>query len=68
MQTGQVVGRTDTRGEDAVERIVGRGDFVATLYHHLGVDFEGTAFPDYSGRPVPIMLSDGKPIPELSRV
>ena len=68
MQTGQVVGRTDTRGQDATERIVGRGDFVATLYHHLGVDFNGTAFPNYSGRPVPIMLSNGRPIPELSRV
>jgi len=65
MQTGQVVGRTDVRGEDPVTRIVGRGDFLATIYHHLGVDFRETAFPDYSGRPVPIMLSDGMPIPEL---
>ena len=68
MQTGQVVGRTDIRGEDATERIVGRGDLVATLYHHLGVNFDDTAFLDYSGRPVPIMLSEGKPIPELIRV
>ena len=67
MRTGQVVGRTDIRGEDATDRIVGRGDFVATLYHHLGVDYEGTEFPNFAGRPVPIMLSDGKPIPELSR-
>ena len=66
MQTGQVVGKTDIRGEDPTQRIVGRGDFMATLYHHLGISPE-TAFPDYSGRPVPIMLSPGKPIRELGR-
>jgi len=65
MQTGQVVGRTDMRGEDPVERIVGRGDFLATIYQHLGIDFKHTAFKDYSGRPIPIMLSEGRPIPEL---
>jgi hypothetical protein len=67
IRTGAVVGQTDIRGEDPTERIVGRGDFIATLYRHLGVDFERTSFQDYSGRPIPIMLSDGKPIPELSR-
>ena len=66
MRTGHVVGKTDIRGEDATEQIVGRGDFLATLYHHLGVN-PNTAFPDYSGRPIPIMLSDGEPIRELCR-
>jgi uncharacterized protein (DUF1501 family) len=65
MQTGQVIGRTDMNGEDPVERIVGRGDFLATIYQHLGIDFSHTDFKDYSGRPVPIMLSEGRPIPEL---
>ena len=65
MDTGKIVGKTDVRGEDATDRIVGRGDFVATLYRHLGVDFQNTAFPDFSGRPIPVMLSDGKPVPEL---
>ena len=50
---------------DPVERIVGRGDFLATIYQHLGIDFSHTDFKDYSGRPVPIMLSEGRPIPEL---
>jgi len=68
MRTGQVVGQTDIRGEDATDRIVGCGDFLATIYRHLGVDFEQTAFPDYSGRPIPIMLGPGKPIHELGRV
>lgn len=64
---GQVVGATDIRGEDPTERLVGRGDFMATLYRHLGVDYEHLSFNDYSGRPVPVMLSDGSPIPELCR-
>lgn len=67
IRTGQVVGETDIRGEDPTERLVGRGDFMATLYQHLRVDFEGTSFPNYSGRPIPLMLSEGKPIPELCR-
>ncbi|MBP90707.1 MAG: hypothetical protein CMJ64_29010, partial [Planctomycetaceae bacterium] len=65
MRTGQVVGETDVRGEDATDRVVGRGDFVATLYRHLGIDYERVSFPDYSGRPIPIMLSDGEAIREL---
>lgn len=66
MQTGQVIGKTDIRGEDPIERIVSQGDFLATLYEHLGVDFENTSFPDFSGRPIPIMVSEGKPISELT--
>ena len=64
MRTGQVVGETDIRGEDPTEGIVGRGDFLATIYKHLGVPLQ-TAFRDYSGRPIPIMLSEGEPIREL---
>jgi uncharacterized protein (DUF1501 family) len=67
MRTGQVIGRTDIRGEDATDQIASRSDFLATLYHHLGVDFKKTEFPDYSGRPVPVMLGDGNPISELCR-
>lgn len=65
--TGQVIGKTDTRGEDPTEQIVGRGDFVATIYQHLGIDFASAEFADHSGRPVPVMLSEGRPIPELTR-
>ncbi len=65
IEPGQVIGRTDVRGEDVTQRRVGRGDFLATLYRHLGVDFESVSFEDHSGRPVPLMHSPGKPIPEL---
>jgi hypothetical protein len=43
---------------------VGRGDFLATLYRHLGIDAQAVAFHDFAGRPVPI-LQEGAPIPEL---
>ncbi len=65
IETGRIIGATDRRGEDATDHIVGRGDFLATLYHHLGIDYQHTSFPDHSGRPQPILLGEGKPIREL---
>jgi hypothetical protein len=66
--TGLVIGATDRRGEQVVERRVGVGDFLATIYKHLAIDADQITIPDHSGRPIPI-LQDGKPIPELqSRV
>jgi len=65
IKTGQVIGATDSRGEDAIDRIVGRGDFLATMYRHLGIDPEPVAFTDHSGRPIPI-VQYGKVIPELT--
>ena len=44
--TGQVIGATDSRGEDAVDQRVGREDFPATMYRHLGVDPAGIELPD----------------------
>ncbi|MCA9112934.1 MAG: DUF1501 domain-containing protein, partial [Planctomycetaceae bacterium] len=40
IETGRIIGATDQRGEDATDRIVGRADFIATIYHHLGIDYE----------------------------
>ena len=57
--------RTDRRGEDVVDRRVGPQDFLATIYHHLGIDYEKVTLPDGTGRPVPI-VRDGKAIPELT--
>jgi uncharacterized protein (DUF1501 family) len=64
IQTGRVVGATDARGEDVVERMCGPDDFLATIYHHLGIDSSTTLIKDFSGRPTPI-VDHGKPIPEL---
>ncbi len=64
IRTGQVVGATDRRGEDVVQRRVGPQDFLATVYHHLGIDYRQATIRDFTGRPVPI-VRDGTPIPEL---
>ena len=64
IQTGRVIGATDKRGEDCVERICGPGDFLATIYHHLGIDASTTLIRDFNGRPTPI-VDHGQPIPEL---
>jgi hypothetical protein len=61
---GQVIGATDRRGEHAIDRRVGVGDFLATVYRHLGIDAHRLAVKDRTGRPVPVLL-EGEPIPEL---
>ncbi len=64
IETGRFIGATDKRGEDSVERRCGPGDFLATIYHHLGIDSANTLLKDFNGRPTPI-VDHGKPIPEL---
>lgn len=66
IQTGQCIGATDKRGEDVIERHCGPGDFLATIYHHLGIDASKVFIKDFNGRPTPI-VDNGKPIPELIR-
>jgi hypothetical protein len=66
IQTGQVIGATDRLGEDPVSRRVGPGDFLATIYRHLGIAYDQIAIPNFAGRPIPL-LSEGSPIPELGR-
>ena len=64
LKHGQVIGATDRRGEQVVERRIGPEDFLATVYRHLGIDPTGIEFEDFSGRPVPI-LNGGTPLAEL---
>jgi len=63
---GQVIGATDIRGEQVVDRRVTTGDFLATIYRHLGIDAEGIAIINHAGRPIPILPYGGRPIPELT--
>ena len=63
--TGQVIGATDRRGEDVADRRVGPQDFLATIYQHLGIDYDRVMIPDFSGRPMPI-VTNGRAIPELT--
>lgn len=64
IEGGQVIGATDSRGEDVIDRRVGPHDFLATIYRHLGIDYERVMIPDRLGRPIPI-VSNGQAIPEL---
>jgi len=64
IQTGRFIGATDKRGEDPIERACSAGDFLATIYHHLGIDSANTFINDLNGRPTPI-VDRGKPIAEL---
>ena len=63
MKTGQVVGSTTSKGERPQTRRLSPNDLWATVYRHLGIDYEQT-FPDHTGRPMPI-LPFGEPITEL---
>jgi len=63
LQMGQVVGATNSKGEEPTQRLVTPNDFLATLYQAMGVPLE-THFKDFSGRPVPI-VPNGQPIEEL---
>ncbi len=64
IQTGRFIGATDPRGEDVIQRHCGAGDFLATIYHHLGIDSSKVFLNDFNGRPTPI-VDHGRPIKEL---
>jgi uncharacterized protein (DUF1501 family) len=64
LKMGQVVGSTNSRGEQPKDRPLGVNDLWATMFRHLDIDYKNTNFLDHSGRPMPI-LPDGEPIAEL---
>jgi uncharacterized protein (DUF1501 family) len=63
LRMGQVVGSTNFKGEEPQSRPVTPNEFLATLYHAMGVPLD-TQFEDFSGRPIPI-VPNGRPIAEL---
>jgi hypothetical protein len=63
LQTGQVVGATDARGEAPKGQPNTPQNVLATLYHILGID-PATTLPDHTGRPV-YLLDDRRKIAEL---
>jgi hypothetical protein len=64
LRTGQVIGATDRRGEEAVERRASPADFIATVLQHLGIDLSKVPDKELSGRPS-LVLAAGHPIREL---
>jgi uncharacterized protein (DUF1501 family) len=62
---GQVVGSTDAKGYDVKEARVTPADLGATVFRHLGIDLDAQ-WTDLRGRPQPVVMEGGRPIPELS--
>ena len=60
---GQIIGATNAKGEEPVERILSPNDLWATVYRHLGIDYN-TYLKNLEGLPMQI-LPFGKPIEEL---
>lgn len=65
MKTGQVIGRTDRLGGEAVERPVHFQEVHATLYRNLGIDPHGAQYVDLAGRPHYLVDAEYRPLPEL---
>ena len=63
VKTGQVVGQTDSRGQQPKTRALTAQNVLGTVYHTLGIDYKQTV-PDFSGRPMQL-LDHGDPISEL---
>ena len=61
---GQIIGATDSKGEDPIERIMTPNDMWATVYRHLGIDYNDYIM-NLEGLPMQI-LPFGKPIEELA--
>ena len=67
IETGQIIGATDARGEDPISRRVTPYDFLTTIFHHLGFDHVQLSLHNFAGRRNPL-FAKGDPIPELTRV
>ncbi|MEC5128416.1 DUF1501 domain-containing protein [Verrucomicrobiales bacterium BCK34] len=61
---GQVIGATDSKGEHPIERVMTPNDLWATVYQHLGIDYNDY-LQNLDGLPMQI-LPFGKPIAELA--
>lgn len=64
LRHGQAVGSTDARGYDVKDGLVRPQDLAATVFRHLGVDL-AAHWVNPQGRPTPIVVESGRPIPEL---
>ena len=61
---GQVIGSTDRRGGAIESSVVRPQDLAATTFQHLGIDLNAH-WTNTQGRPIPIVVEGGRPIPEL---
>jgi hypothetical protein len=66
MKMGQVIGKSNARGEHPIDRPLRPQDVTTTVFHHLGIDASEVSFPDSQGRGVRL-VENGEPIRELLR-
>lgn len=64
LRHGQAIGSTDGRGYDVKDGLVRPQDLAATVFQHLGIDLT-SHWVSPQGRPTPIVVEGGRPIPEL---
>ncbi|MBI1348231.1 DUF1501 domain-containing protein [bacterium] len=65
LRHGQAVGSTDHKGYEIKDGLVRPQDLAATVYRHMGIDLQ-THWISPQGRPTPIVVEGGRPIPELA--
>jgi hypothetical protein len=65
LRHGQAIGSTDTRGYEAKDGLVRPQDLAATVFQYLGIDLN-SHWTSPQGRPTPIVVEGGRPIPELA--
>ena len=65
MTHGQVIGATDKKAGEAVDRPVKFSDVFATLYTAMGINIQTATVPDLSGRPRYLVDHGSKALPEL---
>jgi hypothetical protein len=63
LRMGQVVGATNAKGEEPVDRALDSNCLLATLYRRFGID-PNRLYRDRAGRPIPI-LPECEPVAEL---
>jgi len=63
LRMGQVIGATNARAEEPIDRAMDSNCLLATLYHRFGID-PAHHYHDQFGRPLPL-LPQGEPIREL---
>lgn len=61
---GQVIGSTDSRGGEVKSGLVRPQDMAASVFEFLGVDLNAS-WINPQGRPIPVVVEGGRPIPEL---
>ena len=64
LRHGQAVGSTDDKGYDVKDGLVRPQDLAATVFRHFDIDLN-SHWISPQGRPTPIVVEGGRPIPEL---